>query len=672
MEAFALAFIGGLSQATESGALLMMLLGTAVGLGFGIIPGLQSVTALSVFLPITYYWSPVYSMYFFAGIIGSAGNGGAITAILLNIPGTAQNSATLLDGYPMAQQGRAVFALNLSASASWLGSLFGVLVLVAFVPVFLPFVLSFGPAEIFWIGVFGLVSMTVAISSSIAKGLASVGIGVFLSIIGLGGPRLPVARFTFGSDYLLDGLNLVVVVIGFLVISECFAQMAQIWGGKGAQITADEIPAAPSADDWRQQMADGLLAPFRHFALFMRSSALGTLIGAIPGVGGSVAQFLSYNAAVASSKNPETFGTGRIEGLVATEAATNAKEGGALLPTLLLGIPGNAEMALVLAAWQIHGLEPGPLFLNEHADLAWALVFGLVISNFVSSALTIAASPKLSRLPHFDMGLVLPAVLVASLIAAFAIRANFLDVAALIFIGLFGWLMRAFGYSVIGVVIGFVIGGVIEKNYYTALQSSLGGYSVFIASGTAIVLAAATTLTLLISIYRVAKMPRTNIVITRGTLSLSRFIRRESIWFTVTMLAGICGLLWLATRDTFRGGPVAPGVLLLIAAMLTIGLVQSYRNGGTELAHRFTPVGLLMLFNLVAIYFAGFYAGLFVVVSVWLYVYGTPPRRMLILAMVYAVLVPFAFSALLGTPIWRGVIPEIIPGIIGGEIPPSL
>ena len=672
MEAFAVAFVGGLSQATESGSLLMMLLGTAVGLGFGIVPGLQSVTALSVFLPITYYWSPVYSMYFFAGIIGSAGNGGAITAILLNIPGTAQNSATLLEGYPLARQGRAVFALNLSASASWLGSLFGVLVLVAFVPVFLPFVLSFGPAEIFWIGVFGLVSMTAAISSSIAKGLASVGIGVFLSIIGLGGPRLPVARFTFGSDYLLDGLNLVVVVIGFLVMSECFAQMAQVWGGKNTQIASNEIPVALPADDWRQQMVDGLLAPFRHFGLFMRSSVLGTLVGAIPGVGGSVAQFLSYNAAVASSKNPETFGTGRIEGLVATEAATNAKEGGALLPTLLLGIPGNAEMALVLAAWQIHGLEPGPLFLNEHADLAWALVFGLVMSNFVSSALTIAASPKLSKLPHFNMGLVLPAVLVASLIAAFAIRANFLDVAALIIIGLFGWLMRAFGYSVIGVVIGFVIGGVIEKNYYTALQSSLGNYGVFVASGAAIALAMATTLTLLISIYRLAKMPRTNTAAAHAGLSLYRFMMRASTWFTVITLAVICGLLWLATRDAFRGGPVAPGVLWLSAAMLTIGLFQSYRAGGIDPAHEFTRVGLLMLFNLIAVYVAGFYAGLFVVVSVWLYIYGTPPRRVLILAIAYAILTPLVFSTLLGTQIWHGVMYEIIPGIIGGEIPPSL
>jgi putative tricarboxylic transport membrane protein len=250
VEGLAAALAEGFAQATTLDALLFMAFGTVVGFGFGILPGLQSVTAMAVFLPLTYWWTPVQAMYFFAGIIGAAGNGGAITAIVLNIPGTAQNAATMLEGYPLTKQGRAVFALNLSAAASWLGAVFGVVVLLALVPVFLPFLISFGPAETFWVAVFGLVTMVLAVSGSPAKGLVAIAIGVTLAIVGMGGPRLPVPRFTFDSTYLLDGIEIVVVVIGFLVLSECLLQVAGVWarGREAGQVTR---AAPPVVADWK-------------------------------------------------------------------------------------------------------------------------------------------------------------------------------------------------------------------------------------------------------------------------------------------------------------------------------------------------------------------------------------------------------------------------------------
>jgi putative tricarboxylic transport membrane protein len=499
----------GLAQLLQPSVLLFILAGTLVGLAFGVVPGLQSVTALSVFLPITFWWDPVLSMYFFAGIIGSAANGGAITSILLNMPGTAQNAATMLEGYPLTRQGKPVFALNVSACASGLGAVFGVLVLILFLPVFVPVLLSFGPAETFWIGTFGLVTLVLAISSNVAKGLVAVGMGLIFSAVGLGGPRMPVPRFTFGSTYLLDGLNLVVVVIGLLVVSEAFGNLVQTaspgWGSATGKGPRRQVPLDGT---WQSQMGDGLRAPFRYFWVFLRSSAIGTFVGALPGVGGTVAQFMSYNAAVAASKQPEKFGKGSIEGLVATEAATNAKDGGALFPTLLFGIPGSADMALVLAAWQLHGLQPGPLFLEDNADLAWALILGLLLSNIINSILTVIFSPVLSRVPGIDIRYVAPVVLVTSMVAVFAIRMNFWDIVMVTAFGIFGYFQKSFGYPVIGTVIGFVLGRVIEFNFYFALQSSLGTFSVFVGSPISVALMLLTLISGLWCVYRIAKRSR--------------------------------------------------------------------------------------------------------------------------------------------------------------------
>lgn len=510
MDFFGDPLLAGMAQLLQPSVLLFVLAGTLVGLAFGVVPGLQSVTALSIFLPISFFWDPVLSMYFFAGIIGSAANGGAITSILLNMPGTAQNAATMLEGYPLTQQGKAVFALNVSACASGLGAVFGVVVLILFLPIFVPVLLSFGPAEIFWIGTFGLVTLVLAISSNVAKGLVAVGMGLIFSTVGLGGPHLPVPRFTFGSAYLLDGLNLVVVVIGLLVVSETFMNLVQSaspdWGRSAENEAGKNLGGRVALKGtWRSQMVDGLRAPFKHIWVFVRSSAIGTLVGALPGVGGTVAQFMSYNAAIAASRHPEEYGNGSVEGLVATEAATNAKDGGALFPTLLFGIPGSADMALVLAAWQLHGLQPGPLFLEDNADLAWALILGLLLSNIINSIITVIFSPTLSRVPGIDIRYVAPVVMVTSMVAVFAIRGNFWDIVMVVGFGLFGFFQKSFGFPVIGTVIGFVLGQVIEFNFYFALQSSLGSFSVFAGSSISIVLMLMTLAAVIWCSYKITK-----------------------------------------------------------------------------------------------------------------------------------------------------------------------
>lgn len=489
------AFGDGLNQLLDPPILLALWSGTLFGWIFGILPGLGPLNAMAIALPLTFWWQPVTGMYFFAGIMGAASQGGAITSILLKMPGTPQNAATVFDGHPLAQQGKAAWALGISAGTSVYGACFSLFVLLALIPVFLPILLAFGPAEKFWLMIFGLMALTLAVQADFSKCLVAVGIGILLTSVGMGGPGFPVERFTFGSTFLLDGLDLVAVLIGLLVVSEAINYL--VLGIRGGADTVSVV-AHPGAR--RSRLAElgealrGLLVPFRYPVCVVRSSFIGTAIGAIPGVGGVVAQFLSYDAAKTSSRHPEQFGRGNPEGLVAAESAVNAKEGGTLLPTLLFGIPGNAETALLLGAWQIYGVQPGPFFLQRHADLAWALILGLFFSNILASLLTVFTAGVTSWVPRLDSRYLAPSILVMVAISLVALRGTVLDLGIGVLAGILGFTLQRFGYPVIGTVIGFVLGGAIERNFYTALQSSRGSYLIFAHSPVSITLLLTTVL----------------------------------------------------------------------------------------------------------------------------------------------------------------------------------
>jgi putative tricarboxylic transport membrane protein len=482
MEIFA-AFGDGFARLLSPSILLALLGGTLFGWVFGILPGLGPLNAMAIALPLSFWWHPVIGMYFFAGIMGASSQGGAITSILLRMPGTPQNAATMFDGHPLARQGKAGWALGIAAGASVYGAFFGIFVLLALIPVFLPVLLSFGPAEKFWLMIFGLIAMTLAVHADMAKGFVAVGLGVLLTFVGLGGPEFPVERFTLGSTYLLDGLSLVAVLIGLLVVSESIDYLAQ--GIKGGRNVGQIVSHSAARHSFLKELGEalrGLLVPFRYPGCVVRSSLIGTAIGAIPGVGGVVAQFLSYDAARAASNHPEEFGRGSPEGLIAAESSVNAKEGGTLLPTLLFGIPGNAETALLLGAWQIYGVQPGPYFLERHADLAWALILGLALANTISSAITVFTVGATSWVPRLDTRYLAPSILVLVAISLIALRGSVLDLGIGVLAGVLGFALQRFGYPVIGTVIGFVLGGAIEQNFYTALQSARGSYRIFIGS----------------------------------------------------------------------------------------------------------------------------------------------------------------------------------------------
>ena len=455
---------------------LFVFLGTCIGLIFGALPGLSGVTALAIMLPFTYGWDRMVAFFFFAALMGANPFGGSVPAILLNTPGIPVNAATCFDGYPMARRGEGGKALGISATASGLGAIFGVVVLIILIPAILPIVKSFRSPEILMMVLFGLACVAFAARGNMLKGLISGGLGVFISLIGYSNV-FGILRFNFGSEYLWDGLELVPFLIGMFAIAEMIRLSVS-----GGTTVGERVSGKLSG------VLDGAKEVIRHKFCFFRSSAIGTTIGIIPGVGGTVANFLSYVTAVQTSKHPETFGTGDPEGVVAAESSNNAKDGGALLPTVAFGIPGSAEMAVLLGCFILHGLQPGPLLLQEHMDIVWALILGLVMSNVLASTFGLIVGNYLARITTINVRYIVPVVMTVCFAGAFALRGNVLDVAVALGAGIFGYGLVRFGFSTICLVIGFVLGEIAERAFNMSLMISYGSYAIFFTRPIALVL----------------------------------------------------------------------------------------------------------------------------------------------------------------------------------------
>jgi putative tricarboxylic transport membrane protein len=681
------AFAAGLEQLASYSALIGLFAGTALGFLFGIIPGLQSVTALVVVLPFTFGLDPIVAMYIFAGIIGSAGRGGSVTAIALGIPGTAQNAATVLDGYPMTKRGETSRALGIAASTAVLGATFGLLTLLLFIPVFVPFLMNFGPGERFWVMTIGLVAMSVALPTNFLAGLAAVAIGIILAGIGFGGPTIAVPRFTFGSSYLVDGLDLVVVILGLLVISEAIGYLFLSQQQTGI---ATMSGSTRTRVEWRR-FIQGMLEPLRYPLTVIRSSAIGTIIGAVPGVGGVVAQFFSYNMAYAASKEQHLYGKGSVEGLIAAEAAVDAKEGGILLPTVVFGIPGNGEMALVLAAWMIHGLQPGPYFLESHANLVWALILGLFLANIIATAMTLGCTSLAARVPRLRSDHVGIGVILFSILAVMAVRQNLWDVGLVLTIGLFGFVMRQAGVPVIGMVIGFVLGKAMESDFYTALQSGRGSYAILVESPVSLTLAGGTALIVLWTGVKYLKTRRTSEQAATGTTRKLRgwLLSPQPVVLAMALLI-LAAMFAAALQPGFRGGGFLTSVLGIAVGLVAIlvmraatdveGLARDEPEDELPLKlderqeSAWMPVLMAAIFSVgffVAVTFFGVMIGSTIAVFavLWRHMH-VPLRNAAPLAAVWGFLVPVIFSKTLEVSMWPGLVPELIPQWLGGGILP--
>ena len=399
-----------------------------------------------------------------------------MTAILLNAPGTAPNAATCFDGYPLTQQGKAGLAIGAAATASSIGGVIGVLVLTAVLPVAKSLVLLFGPPAFFMLAVLGLLSLTVS-NANMLKGLVAAALGLFVGFVGyddMGGTL----RFTAGIDYLWDGIKLVPALIGLFAIAEMIRLMVE--GGAISKVREGEVRV--------EGTLDGFKAVLRNPRTVASGSLIGTLVGVVPGVGGTVASFLSYSFAAQSSRNNEHFGRGDIRGVIAPESANNAKDGGSLIPTLAFGIPGSAEMALFLGVLVLHGMQPGPLLLIEREWSIFVLVLALLGATILASCVIAIAARYLIRITFIDSAILIPTVLSVALVGAYALDGAFGDVIVASLFGLIGYAMIRLDYPRITLVIAMVLGGMMERNFIQSMLMFRGDWTGFFRDTTSLVI----------------------------------------------------------------------------------------------------------------------------------------------------------------------------------------
>lgn len=439
-----------------SGSIIYIFIGVALGLCFGVIPGLGGTTALALLIPVTFSMDSLDAMYLAGGVMGATSFGGSITAILLNTPGTAPNAATTFDGYPLAQQGKAGLAIGASAAASAMGGLIGLFTLLLIIPIARELVLAFGPAEFFLLTVLGLIAIAVSARGKLLRGLIAGGLGLMLAFVGSDTVSGEL-RFTVGSDYLWDGIPLVPTLTGMFALS----QMIEL-GLKGGSVAKTTESATKSISGvW-----EGVVAVFTNWGVLLRGSLIGTIIGAIPGLGGTVAAFISYTSTVQASREPETFGKGNILGVIAPEAANNAKDGGSLVPTVAFGIPGSAETALFLGILVLHGIDPGPTILLQNQREVYGLIMALTISAVGASLLGLIFARWLVLITHVNVHALVPVVVAVSLTGVYVLDGKPGDVILAMVMGVVGYLMMRFDYPRLTLVIALVLGETAERSFH--------------------------------------------------------------------------------------------------------------------------------------------------------------------------------------------------------------
>ena len=439
--------------------ILYPIAGTLAAMVVALLPGLSGAALMALAIPLTFGWDPLHVLLLYGALVGGATFMGSVTAILLNIPGTAPNAATLIDGYPMAQKGLARTALAASATASALGSTFGVAVLIAALPLIARIIPHIGPAEYLLLATWGLLAIGTLIRGSVSKGLAAAGLGLMLSFIGFD-MRSADVRFTFGTLYLQDGLSVVPVFLGLFAVAETIDLIAS------GRVT---VSGRTRVEELGGSTRDGILAVFRNWGLFLKSSGIGTVVGMIPGLGGTVAAFVAYGEA-ARTDRAGTMGTGDIRGVIAPESANDAKDGGSLLPTLALGIPASTGTAVLLGVMAIHGIRPGQELLSEGLPLAFALIWALFVSNWITSVVGLAIVRPLSRLTIVRTRRLIPPIAVLALLGALAYRGRVADVWVAMLFGAIGYLMKKYDWSRVAFVMALVLGPLFELNLQLTLD----------------------------------------------------------------------------------------------------------------------------------------------------------------------------------------------------------
>lgn len=476
-----------LSNVLNWQVILILALGGAVGISIGSLPGLTATMGVALILPITFGMGPITGILLLVGVYFGAIYGGSISAILLRTPGTPASAATALDGYEMTKKGEAHKALTIATLSSTIGGILSVIVLILVAPQLAKFALKFSAQESFALAVFGLSIITSISGKSMVKGLIAGFLGLLVASIGLD-PMGGFPRFTFGNMDLMSGVNFIPVMIGLFAAAQAFQGLEDtVTKGKVIKII-EKVKLK-----WRE---------FRGLIItILRSTGIGTFIGMIPGAGGDIAAFVAYNEAKRFSKNKEDFGQGNPEGVAAPEAANNSSTGGAMIPLLTLGIPGDAVTAVMLGALMVQGLRPGPQLFEQNGEIVYTLFVGMLLANIfilIYGLLGIRLFIKVLTIPKVVLT---PIILVLCVVGAYALGNNLFDVWVMLISGIIGYFMLRYGFPASPVILALILGPMMESNLRRSLVISQGDYSTFFTRPISATLLALAILTLLTPLF---------------------------------------------------------------------------------------------------------------------------------------------------------------------------
>ena len=448
----------------EPQRLSILVFGVLLGLAIGVMPGLGGVVALAVLIPFTYNLDAPSAFALLLGVAAVTTTSDLIPAVLFGVPGTVGAAATVIDGHAMAQKGEAGRAFGAGFVSAALGGVFGALVLALAVPLLQPVMLAVGSPELLAFSIFGLSMVATLSGRAPLKGLTGAGIGLMIAMVG-SGTQTGTLRWTFDWLYLFDGVPLIPVTLGLFALPE-LADLAI----NRRRIAAETMGSVSLSSQWQ-----GVRDVRRNWWLVLKCSGLGTLLGIVPGIGSAVIDWIVYGYAVRTEKNPETFGQGDVRGVIAPEAANNAKEGGHLVPTIAFGVPAGASMTLLLGAFLLHGLTPGPDMLGRNLDITYSIIWSLTLANVLGGTICLLGARQLARFAEMRHEVLLPLVMPIVFVACFQASRSWGDLYSLLAFGVIGWIMKRLGWPRPPMVLGFVIGPIFER--YLFLSNEIYGAS---------------------------------------------------------------------------------------------------------------------------------------------------------------------------------------------------
>ncbi len=572
------AFVSALYLVLNGTTLLLMFLGMLIGVGVGILPGLGGPTTLALMLPFIVKMKAVEAFAFLLGMAAVTNTTGDITSVLFGVPGEPTCAATIVDGHPMAKKGEAGRALGATLLSSLVGALFGAFSLALTIPIIRPLVLAFGSPELFMVTMVGLTFVSSLGGSALLKGLIASGIGLFLSTVGVS-QLTSVQRFTFGQLFLWDGIGLVPITIGFFAIPEIIDLAIQ-----GTSIAGERVGKLGG-------VMEGVKDTFRHWWLTIRCSAIGTFVGIIPGMGNAVTQWLAYAHAVQSSPHKERFGKGAVEGVLGPGAANNSHLGGSLVTTIAFGLPASVGMAILLGAFLIQGIVPGPDMLvpeqsGGHLALTYSFVWTIVFTNIFTVALCFVFLNQLAKLTQIRGSLLIPFILLLIYLGAFSEKNVFEDVLLVLFFGFLGWVMQRVNWPRPPLILGLVLGPLAENRFFLSIDNY--GLTWLLRPGV-LILMALTLAGACCPMFQKKRRERKDKDESPPAKMANHSVVRKGLRFSGTtifsffIVAIFIAALWESKRFSFKAGLFPWAIGFPVVALSTIQLIKDLmgkKSGG--------------------------------------------------------------------------------------------